>query len=80
MLKIRLDKANYTFIIILLVEANRTQNTNAFLACTVHIKIQKRLVYTTILSLKGVLGNKLVVTRSNARRNGLSGMKLKLKT
>lgn len=80
MLKIRLAKANYTFIIILLVEANRTQNTNASLACTVHIKIQKYLVYTTILNLKGVLGNKLIVTRNNTRKNVVSGMKLKLKT
>lgn len=80
MLKIRLAKANYTFIIILLVEANRTQNTNASLACTVHIKIQKYLVYTTILNLKCVLGNKLIVTRNNTRKNVVSGMKLKLKT
>lgn len=69
MLKIRFDKANYIFIIIFLVEANKTQNTNAFLACTVHIKIQKYLVYTTILSLKGVLGNKLIVARNNTRKN-----------
>lgn len=54
MLKFRLDKANYGFIMISLVEANSTQNTNAFLEHTVHIKIQKHLVYTTISSLGGV--------------------------
>lgn len=80
MLKFRLDKANYGFIIISLVEANTAQNTNAFLECTVHIKIQKHLVYTTILSLEGVLGNKPIVTRNNIRKNVVSELKWKLKS
>lgn len=80
MLKFSLDKANYGFIIISLVEASSTQNTNAFLDRTVHIKIQKHLVYTTILSLEGVLGNKPIVPRNNIRENMVSGMKLKLKS
>lgn len=80
MLKFRLDKANYGFIIISLVEANSTQNTNAFLERTVHIKIQKHLVYTTILSLESILSNKPIVTRNNIKKNVVSGMKLKLKS
>jgi len=79
-LKLRSDKANYGFIIISLVEAYSTQNTNAFLECTVHIKIQNHLVYTTILSWEGVLGNKPIVIRNNVRKNVANGTKLKLKS